>query len=204
MNRLAIIVVCLGCSACSMLPTSVNRIVEAQTPGVATGAGATLTGPANSATPTTQNAERTIAFTIPNIEVAAPTISIPQPAVPLMSVEPPPPRMPPMSMPQVAWIQERTSTSLGQHQDAAGIVKVAATMSGWSSVKWIGFLCILVCVGGLLWSHGNPDGYPLVFWKVGGVGLFLVLVGDHPAWLLLLLLPLGLYALQKLNLLRIP
>lgn len=184
-------------AACSPI-SSARHIVEAQTPGQVTGAGATLVGPANSATGSSQIAERRMWYrpTRPaagSVPVAPPVIT-PAPRV----------EQPPIQPAAPEWIYERTETTLGQHQDAAGIVKVAATMSAWSSVKWIGLLCILVCLGGLLWSHGNPDGYPLVFWKVGGIGLFLVLVGDNPFWLLLLLLPLGFYAIQRLNLLRLP
>ena len=196
---IAMLVMMTGCFGPGF---TARKVAEAQAPGVATGAGATLSGPANSAASSTQVAERRVAYQpIPRPSaVAAPEPQ--RPSVPMIMSEPPPITVAPQSAP--AWTYERTETTLGQHQDAAGIVKVAATMSGWSTVKWIGLICILTCIGGLLWSHGNPDGYPLVFWKVGGIGLFLVLVGDHPAWLLLLLLPLGWYAVQKLNLLRIP
>lgn len=189
---LAILSLCLaGCGT-----ITARRIVEAQTPGAATGAGATLTGPANSAAPTSQTAERTILFQLP-------ALPIPQPAIPESLIKPAPLPAAPLP-PAPAWIAERVTTQLGQHQDAAGIVKFAATMSGWGTVRWVGLICILVCLGGLLWSHGNPAGYPVAFWKVGGCGLVLMFVGDHPAWLLLLLIPLGFYAAQKLGVIRIP
>lgn len=181
----------IGCSTVR----DARRVVAEQKPGVATGAGATFVGPANSAAPSTQTAERLIAFEPPMPEI---------PQVVVQSPSPVGPAAPLLPAPRPAWVQERVTTTLGQHQDAAGIVKVAATMSGWSTVKWLGALCILVCAGGILWSHGNPDGYPLVFWKVGGIGVFLMIAGDHPAWLLLLLIPLGFYAVQKLNLIRLP
>ena len=183
-------------SACA--PFAARKIVEAQTPGTVTGAGATLVGPGNSASPTTQSAERTIAFTVPQVgttpQLTPVAVQTPTPvpsAVPLVSISP-------------AWIQERVTTQLGQHQDAAGIIKVAASVSQWGTVKWMGLICILVCIGGLLWSHGNPDGYPVVFWKVGGCGIALMLIGDHPAWLLILIIPFAFYAVQKLGLIRIP
>ena len=195
---LALLALTAGCAH-----TIGRRIVEAQTPGTATGAGATLTGPANSATPTKQTAERKIAYhrpvvppapaALPPIDVTAPAVAPPgQPAIP--APEPVP-----------AWIYEKTETTLGQHQDAAGIVKVAATMAQWSSVKWMGLFCIVAGLFGIAWSYKNEEsGYPLVYIKVAAVGVFLVMVADNPAWLLLLLLPLGFYAAQKFNLLRLP
>jgi hypothetical protein len=195
--RLLILLVALALAGCTPINTA-RRVIQAQAPGSAAGAGAVLTGPTNSATGSAQEAERLVSFQLPGLP-------IPSPSVPEINVGAPgAERSPIMPAPRPAWIYERSQTTLGAHQDAAGIMKVAATLSGWSSIKWIGLICILACVGGLLWSHGNPDGYPVVFWKVGGVGLCLILVGDHPAWLLLLLIPLAFYAVQKMNLLRIP
>lgn len=177
-----------------------RSIVEAQTPGTASGAGATVTGPANSATPTTQTATRTMSFAVP--AVPTPTPRIPTLEIPAPSAGQPPP---PPAAPQPVWVQETVQTSIGAHQDAAGIVKVAVSMSKWSSVKWIGLLLIVGGIGGILWSYKNEEsGYPLVYIKTAGIGIFLVIAADNPAWLLLALLPLGLYAAQKFNLLRFP
>ena len=179
-----------------------RKIVEAQTPGLATGAGATITGPANSAQASTQVAERRVTYqaapaaplALPRLAVEAPTVGAPQ----LPAPELPPPAIP-------AAVYERVETTIGAHQDAAGIVKVAVAMSRWSSVKWMGLLCIVIGILGMAWSYKNEEsGYPLVYLKVSGVGVFLVMVADNPAWLLLLLVPLALYALQKFNLLRLP
>ena len=197
---------CLSLSGCKSFPVSAQKIVAAQAPGVATGAGATFTGPANSAAPSHQVAERTITFQ---------PIPLPQPTIPVIQI---PPGSPPSAQPSAlqlspfnpqlaaapATLHERVETALGAHQDAAGIVKVASTMSSWGTVKWIGLLCVLGAVAGLLWSAGHDQGYPVVFWKIGGVGVFLLLAGDNPLWLLLLLIPFGFYLVQRLNLLRIP
>jgi hypothetical protein len=194
-----------------------KSVIEGQTPGVAAGAGATLTGPANSAAPSTQTAQRRTAYYPPP---AADRVESGKLKVEGQKTPPPPEavvggstdsqlsalssQLPPVAVPAPAWIDEKVTTQIGQHQDAAAIVKLAAAASGWPMLRWIGLGCVLAGVGGLLWSHGNPDGYPLVFWKVGGAGVFFMLAGENPAWLLLLILPLGFYAVQKLNLLRIP
>lgn len=188
----ALLLVALLAAGCAS--SAARKIIAAQAPGTATGAGATLTGPANSATPTTQTAERTIAFHVPAIPVPQPTVPVIAVAAPGDSA-PPPPAAP-------VWLQEKTTTTIGQHQDAAELAKVVA--GGKPLLWWLGLACVATCLGGLLWSHGNPEGYPLVFWKVGGCGVAFMLVGDNPAWLFLLLLPLGFYAVQKLNLLRLP
>jgi hypothetical protein len=173
-----------------------RRIIEAQTPGGASGAGASLTGPANSATASTQTAERTMGFYVP-------PVAVPRPAVPMIQIETPGLAALPMP-PAPAWVQERVQTTIGAHQDASGMMKAAAAMDRWGTVKWMGLLCILVGVGGLLWSAGHNEGYPLIFWKLIGGGVFFIFVAENPAWLLLLLIPLGFYAVQKFNLLRIP
>ncbi len=182
-----------GCGAVD----SARRLVTAQTPGQVTGAGATLTGPGNSATPTTQTAERLIAFQMP-------TVAIPGPFVPEVEVRPPQPAGGPQILPapRPAWIQEKVTTTLGQHQDAAGIVKMAATMSSWPMTRWLGLLAIVVGIGGLLHAAGNSEGYPLCWVKTVIIGLVLMIV-DNPWWLLLGLIPLAFYVAQKLNLLRV-
>jgi hypothetical protein len=106
--------------------------------------------------------------------------------------------------PVPAWIDETTTTTIGQHQDAAGILKVATAVGSWGRARWLGILLLLAAVGGLLYAHGNPEGYPVICWQVGGVGLFLAMFDPSPWWLALLILPAGFYFAQKLGLLRLP
>jgi hypothetical protein len=197
--KLLLVLIALACFGCAQTG---RRIIEAQTPGASSGAGATLTGPANSAAPSSQVAERRIAYQaapiapalVPVVQIDAPGIAAP----PIPAAQLPAPSMP-------AWVYERTETTLGQHQDAADIVKVAVAVSKWGTVRIVGILCIVLGLGGILWSYKNDEsGYPLVYLKVAGAGVVFLLVGDNPWLLLLLLLPLGLYAAQKFNLLRLP
>lgn len=171
-----------------------HKIVAGQTPGVATGAGATITGPANSASPTSQLAERIMSF--------AP-LPVPQPTVPVIQIDQP---QPPTFQPPLAptMVHERVQTTIGQHQDAAGIVKIANAASGWSKIKWLGLVAIVVGIGGLLHAAGNNEGYPLCWWKTIGAGVTMMILDDNPWLWALLLVPAGFYAVQKLGLLRIP
>jgi hypothetical protein len=182
--KLLLVLIALACFGCAQTG---RRIIEAQTPGASSGAGATLTGPANSAAPIAP-------ALVPVVQIDAPGIAAP----PIPAAQLPAPSMP-------AWVYERTETTLGQHQDAADIVKVAVAVSKWGTVRIVGILCIVLGLGGILWSYKNDEsGYPLVYLKVAGAGVVFLLVGDNPWLLLLLLLPLGLYAAQKFNLLRLP
>lgn len=190
-----------------------KAILDAQTPGSATGAGATLTSPGNSAAPTTQTATRRMAFyapaapqpvrvespqplkvesTIPDIDTRAassPSTFTFQPSTP--------------APPAPAWLEEKTETSIGQHQEAAGIMKAAATLDKWPAVKWLGLLAIIGGIAGLLWAAGHDQGYPLVCWKFVGAGLVLILLGDSPWALAALVVPIGFYLAQKYNLARL-
>jgi hypothetical protein len=186
-------------------------IVSEQKPGLATGAGATFTGPANSAAASTQVAQRRVAYYAPpaaSAPVAAPLpVRTESPAAPQAAPAPAahaPSYAPPPGPPAPAWIDERTETSFGQHQDAAGLMKAATAIGSWGRARWFGILCLLASIGGLLYAHGNPEGYPLICWKVGAVGVFLAVFDPSPWWLLLLILPAGFYVVQKLNLLRLP
>lgn len=188
-------------AGCAHFPGTAGSVVAQQTPGVATGAGATFTGPANSAAASTQTAARRVSYYPPPVraplprfgsparesraEVVAPPVLLPSPAAP-------------------AWIDERTETTFGPHQDASGIIKAANFLAGWGKARWFGVLCLLGAAFGLAWAHNNPEGYPVICWKVGGIGLFLALFDPSPWWLLLLLIPAGFYLAQKLGLLRLP
>lgn len=177
-----------------------SRIVDAQTPGSATGAGATLTGPHNSGTPSEQIAERSFGF-------AVPALAVPQPAVPVVNLDLP--ARAPLALPVVAsqptWVTERVQTKIGAHQDAAGIIAQAAKFAeGFTKVQWLGIVAIVVGVGGLLWSAGHNEGYPLVFWKSIAAGVLLVMFGDNPWWLAVAAFPFLLYAAQKVGIIRVP
>lgn len=191
-------------------------IVAEQKPGYAEGAGATFTGPANSAAASTQVAQRRVAYYAPQREplprYAAPRkaapettesteVEAPAQAAPSAPFAPLPPVQ---AAPAPAWIDERTETTFGQHQDAAGLVKAATAVGSWGRARWFGILCILAAIGGLLYAAGNAEGYPLICWKVGAVGVFLATFDPSPWWLLLLIIPAGFYVIQKLNLLRLP
>lgn len=205
---LSIILLGAGCGVVPRL-TGASGVIQSQTPGAATGAGASVVGPANSASPTTQTSERRVAYYPPpsvvipdvaaKVQVQTPT-SVPQPQLPPVVIQPP------ATQPQYpAWTYEHVSTTIGEHQDAAGLVKAAKVASGWSTVRWLGILTTLVGIAGWLYSYNNHEtGYPLVFIKVAIAGLIITIVGSNPWLLLLLIIPVGFYALQKLNLLRLP
>lgn len=190
-----------------------KAILDAQTPGTATGAGATLTSPGNSATPTTQNATRRVAYYPPQREPLprhAPAVPIThtnstQPntvSEPAGAVTTTPAAQFP-TPPAPYWIEEKTETTIGQHQDAAGIMKVAATLDKWPTVKWLGLLSMVGGIAGLLWAAGHDQGYPLVCWKFVGAGLVLIVLGDSPWAIAALAIPIGFYLAQKYNLARL-
>lgn len=198
----------LGVAACKYVPGTASSVVSEQKPGVATGAGATFTGPANSAAPSTQVAARRVGYYPPPTRQALPRYIAPsvpeikvgeQPSV--VSAQPEPE---PAQTPQPAWIDEHVETTYGQHQDAAGIIKVANYLGTWGKMRWIGLLCLFAAYSGLLWSHGNADGYPVICWKVGACGLVFTVLDASLWWLLLLIIPAGFYLAQKLGLLRLP
>jgi len=180
-----------------------DNIVKEQTPGAASGAGATLTGPANSGAASTQIATRRTGFypswanwnfrwgkQAPAATPAGTNSDREKTAAEAAG-------LPPYPLP--AWTEERTETTLGQHQDAAGILQVATAMGGWGRARWFGLLCMFAAYSGLLWAHGNPEGYPLVCWKIGAIGVALAVFDPSPWWLLLLLIPAAFYAYQKVK-----
>ena len=209
-----------GCSAS-------RPVVEAQTPGLASGAGATLTGPGNSAAPTTQEAERVTVYDAQDLPppdlapFAAPGVTYQAAPAPAGSRDAPAAEVPgvvtpgrdssiagaawavtPPLLPRPAYVHERVKTTIGQHQDAAGIIRAAGALAQWGWLRWVGVVCILVGGAGWLWSVGNPAGYPVVFLGVLACGVVFVLASANPAWLLVLLLPVGFYAAQKLGVVR--
>lgn len=190
-----------------------SRVVEAQRPGEAEGAGAKLTGPANSGAASNQKAWRYVSYypppapnpakveTIPVVDTATGTVGheeVPAPAVAQEAAAPVP-----VTLPQPMVWMEGSDSTLGAHQDAASIIEQAAkAVNKWGWMRWVGILCILAGIAGWLWSVGNQMGYPLVFLGVAGCGVVFVFTSANPAWLLLILLPLGFYAAQAMNLFK--
>ena len=203
MKPLLLIVVLVMLAGCGTMSNS-RRIVEAQTPGTASGAGASLTGPGNSSAPTTQTAQRRVGYYAPPVrDIALPTYGSTRPAA-MPNAQPVAEAPAQPAAPQPAWIDETVTTTIGQHQDAAAILKVATSVGSWGRARWFGILLMLAAVGGLLYAAGNAEGYPVICWKVGGIGVFLAMFDPSPWWLLLLLIPAGFYLAQKLGLLRLP
>lgn len=205
--RLIALVLMMSLAGCTNRSgKAASSIVAQQTPGSSSGAGATFVGPANSAAPSTQTAHRRAAY------YPAPVRDWPLPTTGLSAQSPAASDQSPIAHPQSAiqqvpppaWIDEKTETTFGQHQDAAGLVTAAIAAGAWGKARWLGLLCVAFSALALAWSHNNPEGYPLVAWKIGAVGLALVVLDPSPWWLLLLIIPAGFYFVQKLNLLRIP
>lgn len=208
---LAALLALTGCGAIR----GASGIVAQQTPGQSTGAGATFTGPANSAAASTQTAQRRVAYYPPPQREALPRYA-PQSAqaespearaqsqTPTATAEPASSQLSTLNSqllapPPPAWIDEKIETTFGQHQDAAGLVKAATAIGSWGRARWLGILCILFAAFALAWAHNNPEGYPLVAWKIGAVGVFLALFDPSPWWLLLLIIPAAFYTIQKLK-----
>lgn len=209
---LLILAVAAWLAGCTQHGTTARGIVDGQHPGNSTGAGATFTGPANSGAASTQTAQRRIGFYAPSAAPQPPPVPAPGDVAPVL---PPsaalgdftrgPARFTlPDASPPPAWIDEKTETTFGQHQDAAGIVKMAVAMNDWGRARWLGVVCLFFAYSGLLLAVGNPDGYPVICWQIGAVGVFLVVFDPSPWWLCLLILPAGFYILQKFGLWKMP
>jgi type IV secretory pathway VirB2 component (pilin) len=186
---LALALLCLTLLGCgSFRPAS--SIITAQAPGVAQGAGATVIGPTNAQTQTIQVADRKITYITPDLMSLRANI-------PVAAASPSTTQSPPPSQP-LASIEEHVSTTIGSHQDAAVLIKVATGIGSWGKARWVGILFIIFGALAIAWSHNNPDGYPLVAWKFLGAGLFLALFDPSPWWLCILIIPAAFYAYQKL------
>lgn len=214
MNRLGLFLFVLtaavytaGCSAMQWGRAGIAReIVNAQRPGVATGAGATITGPTNSAAPTTQVAERRANYFPPDpYPVGAWRQFAGKPASTAAEDSPLQPQAAASYVPAqpVASMYERTETTFGQHQSASAVIQAAAKLDGFNKIQWVGLLLIVGSVAALLWSAGHNEGYPVIYWKCLGLGVFFLFC-DNPLWLLLLLIPAGFYAVQRFGLWKFP
>lgn len=208
-------VICLWLLLVTGCAADGRRLAAAQAPGQATGAGATFTGPTNSAAPSTQRATRTTVYPqrVPSFIGRAPSLDlaafrVQDAAGQVYELTPvvltgEPGLSAPAAQPQI--VHEETETTFGQHQDAAGILKSAVeTLGKWGWLRWVGIVCILAGIAGWLWSVGNENGYVLVFLGISGCGVVFVLASNNPWWLAVLVLPLGFYAVQKMNLLKFP
>jgi len=101
-------------------------------------------------------------------------------------------------------VSESVDTSIGHHQDASTIIAAARKVEGWNKYEWIGLILVIVGGGYILWSAKNPDGYPLVGWKILGCGFALLLTAGNPWMLGILVLAVALWALQHTGLLKFP
>ncbi len=164
-----------------------GAIVAAQAPGVATGAGATIVGPTNAQTQTIQVADRKITYIAPDLMSLRANVQVPVATAPAQS-----------SPSQLSTIEEHVSTTIGSHQDAAVLIKMASGVGAWGRARWVGIVFIIFGSLAIAWSHNNPDGYPLVAWKFLGAGFFLALFDPSPWWLCILIIPAAFYAYQKL------
>lgn len=188
-----------------------SAMVSAQKPGGSSGAGAVFQGPTNAAAPSEHTAMRTTVYQPqPSVRVTEP-VPVVRPALPassdqVMGEGPPVPSAPAgfFPPPVPAYVVESTSTRLGEHQDAAGIMKVAAAAQKWTWLRWVGIVCVILGTAGWLWSIGNPNGFILVFVGVAACGIVFIFASANPAWLLVLALPAAWFALQHMNLIKLP
>jgi len=110
--------------------------------GIATGAGATLTGPANSAAPSTAGgaaAHRLFSAAGSN-QTAAPVLNNATVFAARRRVA-----------------RRRVETTIGQHQDARGIMRAAAVLDAWGKMRWMACSVCSVAYSGLLWAHNNVE-----------------------------------------------
>ncbi len=200
-----------GCSG-MFAGRSASQVITSQKGGESAGAGGTMTSPNNAASPSTQVSERWADFFAPTpaAVIAAPDvpvlkIEVPRGPMELPAVEPFAPLPTPNPSPQLARVYERSATQLGAHQDAGGILKIAAEASKLGVVRAFGLIGMLVAIGGYLYSANNDkSGYPLVWILTGCVGLMLTVVGGSAGLLAWYLIPLGFYGVQKFGLLKLP
>lgn len=196
----ALVFLVSGCKAVQFGKAGVApEIVAAQKPGVASGAGATITGPTNTAAPTTQIAERKAwYFPAGPFRYGKPANATTPPVIINAA---PQQEVPPEPQPSATY--EHTETTFGQHQSASAVIQAAAQLDGLNKVQWLGIFAIIGGIAALLWSAGHDKGYPLIYVKIVGIGVVLLLVGN-PWYLLLGLIPLAFYAAQKFGILKLP
>lgn len=184
---LALAVLC----SCSTLSRNASAPIEAQKGGYAYGAGGTIQQPVNSAAPSSQVAKRDIWYAPPFYVQAQSKVQSPQAQD---TVEEP-------QMLPVVPVREHqeVSTILGEHQDAAGIIKAARMVP---MIIWAGIVGLLLGIGGFLHSHNNEQtGYPMVWITTGGVGIILLLLAasgsQSSGWMYLYSIPAALWGIQQ-------
>ena len=198
---------CLTLCGCSALPWKVaSKPVQSQKGGYAYGAGGTIVQPVNSSQPSTQVAEREIWYQEDSPEPEA------LPVVPVESktgrkfdnrVEPlkgmivvPPPR--PLRM------TEKVTTSLGSHQDLAGIMTAASKLlQGTSMLVWFGIIAVIGGAFGIAWSMHNEHGYMIVCVSTFVIGIIWLIVPASNWWLLLAVIPAGIWLRQQTSFMRL-
>lgn len=185
---LAIVVMMAGCSV-------VPRSIEAQRGGYAVGPGGTIVQGNNAGEPSTQRSEKRTWYESTRNPASSKTET---------KVDSGIVATPPESPPAPVFEEQITETSLGAHQQLSPIMKAASAMDRWTWLRWVGVVTILVGIGGWLWSIGHPNGYLLVFMGVAACGVVFVLASANPAWLAILALPFGLWAVQHLGLFKHP
>ena len=168
------------------------NILEQQTPGIVEGGGAKLTSPGNAASPTTMTAEKRTGFYPPPHYEPLPRFSHEKKSDA------------PAETPAPAWIDEKVTTSIGQHQSAEAIIKVAEQANKWSKTRWIGICLVVGSILIALYYRGTPDGYPMIYMKIGVIGAGIAIIDPSPWWLTALIIPAAFYVAQKFNLLKIP
>jgi hypothetical protein len=178
-------------SGCSTLSRNASAPIEAQKGGYAYGAGGTIQQPVNSAAPSSQISKRDIWYAPPFYVQAPSHLQSPQAQG---TVEEP-------QMLPVVPVREHqeVSTILGEHQDAAGIIKAARMVP---MIIWAGIAGLLLGIGGFLHSHNNePTGYPMVWIITGGIGILLLLFAasgsQSSGWIYLYSIPAALWGMQQ-------
>lgn len=191
---IGIFVLCVFTGCPSFSGKIAPNVLAGQTPGVVEGAGVKLTSPGNAATPTTMIAEKRTAYYPPPYRE------------PLICYESPykPQEQPQMGILAPAWIDEKITTTIGAHQNAALIIKVAEEGEKWSKVRWIGITLVIVAVLAALYYRGTVEGYPLIYLKIGVIGAAVAIIDPSGWWFLLLLVPAIFYLAQKLGVLKLP
>lgn len=216
-SALIVLLACVLLAGCSVLPWKVaSKPVEAQKGGVASGAGGSMWQPVNSAAPSVQESERETWYQSETAETESGATGKPDPqwdpqseaqpeARPVVRVADPAASPVAASMPRPAYTREKTTTTLGAHQDLAGIVTASASLLKQTSILlWFG---VLAAVGGafaIAWSYNNKDGYMVISALTLAIGVTWLVVPSQSAWwLLLAVLPVGLWLRQQTGFMKL-
>lgn len=189
---------------CSVLPwKAASKPVEAQKGGYAQGAGASIVQPVNSGQASTQKAtERRWYATgtrnpaasrnAPKAEVEHDLTDGPGVNVDAEAAEVP-------AVPAIPVYEEwTTETTLGAHQDLAGIVTAAGSLLKQTSMLlWFGLMATIGGAFGIAWSAGNERGYMVVSVLTLVIGITWVIVPPSNWWLLLGAIPFGSWLMQQ-------